>query len=202
MTYCTKCGKLIPEDALFCPYCGAQKPEKMSSIPSQTPSTPQPIAPISGIDAVIKSQQAQNYWIRRLIAIIIDAFLIFIILAVVAAIIFIPYLIFNIAGDQSFTPLTWFSFLSFPLVIGIGLILYFLLAEVTWGTTLGKSLMGLKVTSLNGGRPTIGQAFIRNISKIYWILLFLDVILGLAVQTDYKQKFSDKYAGTVVVSTR
>ena len=68
--------------------------------------------------------------------------------------------------------------------------------------TLGKSIMGLKVTNINGDRPTLGQAFIRNISKIYWILLLLDVIVGLAVQTDYKQKYSDKYAGTIVVSIR
>ncbi len=203
MPYCTKCGKLIPDEAAFCPNCGAPVPEKVTAIPTPPPSTPPPSAPISGIDAVIKNQQAQNYWIRRLVALVIDVVAITIVIVVASLIIFISYLISGIAAGQFFAnPLAWFNFLSLPLIVGIGLILYSPLSEVTWGATLGKSSTGLKVTRLNGERPTLGQAFIRNISKIYWILLLLDVVIGLATQTDYKQKFSDRYAGTVVVSTR
>ncbi|MGD0330345.1 MAG: RDD family protein [Nitrososphaeria archaeon] len=203
MPYCTKCGKLIPDEATFCPNCGAPVPGKVSAIPTPPPSTPPLNTPISGIDAIVKNQQAQNYWIRRLVALVIDAVVIAIIVGVAALIIFIPYLISQIAAGQFFTTLSaWFNFFSFPLIVGIGLILYFPLSEITWGATLGKSIMGLKVTRSNGERPTLGQAFIRNISKIYWILLLLDVVIGLATQTDYKQKFSDRYAGTVVVSTR
>ena len=203
MPYCTKCGKLIPDEAAFCPNCGAPAPEKVSDIPTPPPSTTPPSAPISGIDAIVKNQQAQNYWIHRLVALVIDYIVMTIIIVVAATIIFIPLFISQIIAGQFFTTTSaWFNFLSFPLIIGIGLILYFPFSEVTWGATLGKSIMGLKVTRLNGERPTLGQAFIRNISKIYWILLFLDVVVGLATQTDYKQKFSDRYAGTVVVSTR
>jgi hypothetical protein len=43
------------------------------------------------------------------------------------------------------------------------------------------------------------KAFTRNISKIYWALLLLDLIAGLATGTDYRKKFTDKYTETIVV---
>jgi uncharacterized RDD family membrane protein YckC len=199
MPYCTKCGKLIADDTVFCPYCGAPSQVKGSA----APTTPPPGVPVSGIDAVTKSKQAQDYWIRRAVAMVIDYVVIAFILGIFVAIIFVPYAISQVLTGGFFNAAqNWFNVISFPLIIGVGLILYFPISEVSWGVTLGKSIMGLKVTNINGDRPTLGQAFIRNISKIYWILLLLDVIVGLAVQTDYKQKYSDKYAGTIVVSTR
>lgn len=203
MPYCTKCGKLLPDAAVFCPYCGAPSQEKVSAVPTPPPPSPPPSTPVSGIDMIAKSSQAQDYWIRRVIALVIDSVVIAIILGIIVAIIFIPYAISQIITGEFFRmPQNWFSFLSFQLIVGIGLVFYYPLSEITWGATLGKSIMGLKVTKINGDKPNLGQALIRNISKIYWILLLLDVIVGLAIQTDYKQKFSDKYAGTIVVSTR
>jgi hypothetical protein len=40
---------------------------------------------------------------------------------------------------------------------------------------------------------------LRNISKIYWLLLLLDTVVGLATSKNYTQKFSDRFAGTEVV---
>jgi hypothetical protein len=40
---------------------------------------------------------------------------------------------------------------------------------------------------------------VRNISKVYWLLLLLDVVVGLATPKQYTQKFSDKLVGTSVV---
>ena len=40
----------------------------------------------------------------------------------------------------------------------------------------------------------------RNVSKIYWVLLLLDVVIGLATSKQYNQKFSDKLVGTSVVA--
>jgi uncharacterized RDD family membrane protein YckC len=199
MPYCIRCGKPIPDDAAFCPSCGAQLQEKaqatstLTEVPSGTP--------LSGIDAIRKSQQARDYWIRRVVALVIDSIAVSIIIGVIAAIIYIPYVISQVISGGFFkTPSALLQFWSFPFVVGIGLILYYPLSEITWGATLGKFIMGLKVTTINGERPNLGQAFLRNISKIYWLLLLLDVIFGLAIQADYRQKLSDKYAGTVVVS--
>ncbi len=89
--------------------------------------------------------------------------------------------------------------MSFPFAAGLIMILYFVVSESYWGATLGKSIMGLRVTAVGGGRPSLGQTFLRNISKLHWLLLLLDTIVGLAVQTEYRQKFSDRYAGTIVM---
>ncbi len=60
--------------------------------------------------------------------------------------------------------------------------------------------MGMTVEMTNGSRVTIDKSFIRNVSKIYWILLLLDW-LGVFVNSsgDRRQKFSDRIAGTIVV---
>jgi uncharacterized RDD family membrane protein YckC len=58
--------------------------------------------------------------------------------------------------------------------------------------------MGLTVTTDNGLRPTLGASFLRNLSKINWVLLLLDVVVGLSLETGYLKKFSDRFLGTRV----
>ncbi len=83
---------------------------------------------------------------------------------------------------------------------GIILVLYFSGAESYYGKSLGKALMRLKVVSDAGERPSFFSALIRNASKIHWILLLLDVIVGLATASDYNRKFSDTHVHLPVVS--
>jgi len=81
-------------------------------------------------------------------------------------------------------------------------VLYFVFLDVYWGGTIGKRVMGLHVQMVNGGKVPIGKAFIRNISKIYWIFLLLDWLIGVATPgADRRQKYSDRIAGTTVVQT-
>jgi uncharacterized RDD family membrane protein YckC len=61
--------------------------------------------------------------------------------------------------------------------------------------------MNLKTTKLDGQKPPLDLAFIRNISKIYWILVLLDTVIGLATPGDPHQKVTDRIAGTIVIST-
>jgi hypothetical protein len=58
---------------------------------------------------------------------------------------------------------------------------------------------GLKVIRLGGGYQNLTEAFVRNINKIYWLLLLLDIVVGLAISKQYTQKFSDTVVGTEVV---
>ena len=125
-----------------------------------------------------------GHWILRLIALIIDG----IILAIVAAILFF-ILVF---------PLDAFLW---PLVVGVLMLLYFLFLDVNYGGTLGKRIVGLKVQTVNGGRINYSQSVIRNISKIYWLLILLDWIIGIATPGDKRQKYTDRIAGVVVVQT-
>ena len=192
MAFCSKCGKELPEGATFCPACGT--PVQSGAA---TAASTQPTAPMSGIDALMKDSKAQEYWFKRLIALIIDGVIIFIVVAIIfamiAAMVALPaYFAYGYA------PIA-FLFGGFTIVVGILLILYFPLAEATRGATIGKSAMKLKVVGKNGGNPNFVEAFVRNISKIYWLLLLLDVIVGLATQKGYQQKFSDHVMGTSVV---
>ncbi len=83
---------------------------------------------------------------------------------------------------------------------GIILVLYFSAAESYYGQSLGKALTRLKVVTDADERASFSSALIRNTSKIHWILLLLDVIVGLATASDYHRKFSDTYVHVSVVS--
>ncbi len=156
--------------------------------------------PVSGIDALTKDQAVQGYWVRRLIAFLIDAVVVSIAFGILAAILVVPSVITGLMSGNVFNIGAVFGASAYSFLNSVILVLYFSLAESIYGTTLGKSVMSLKVTTLEGRMPTLEQALIRNASKINWILLLLDVIFGLATQTEYRQKLGDKYARTIVVS--
>ncbi len=136
-----------------------------------------------------------NHWLLRLIAIIIDS----IIIGIVAYILYIFAVVAVLTGGV----LALGAYLLLPLILGILEILYFVVFEVTRGATIGKQVMGLQVQMVNGSKVTADKSFIRNISKIYWLLLVLDWILGLVTQgSDRRQKYTDRIAGTTVVSVK
>lgn len=110
------------------------------------------------------------------------------------------------------------------LVISLPMFFYSLLCEL-WmnGQTIGKKIMGIRVISLDGGEPTLGQYIIRWITKFYeWPFLFgyiafssasviaytfvtgflgIVVVIIIAVTTR-NQRLGDLAAGTVVVNTK
>jgi uncharacterized RDD family membrane protein YckC len=149
------------------------------------------------MDTLMKDSAAQSYWVKRLVALIIDGIIIAvalgIIFAIIAVMVVLPAFVFG-----GYAPLA-FLFSGFTIIVGIILILYFPAMESVYGATFGKRFMGLKVVSKTGGHPTFVEAFIRNVSKIHWLLLLLDVIIGLATTKGYQQKFSDHWVGTSVV---
>ena len=182
--FCSKCGTQLQPGAAFCPKCGA--PVVQVSGPTG--------APVSGIDALTKESGARNYWIRRFFALLIDVIIVVIILVVVAVAIAIPA--FALSGTAGVVSL--FAGV-FSIVAGVIIFLYFIAAEVTRGATIGKRVFHLKVVGPKGGNPSVVESLVRNISKIYWPLLLLDVVVGLATSKQYTQKFSDKLVGTSVV---
>ena len=191
MAFCAKCGKELPAAATFCPACGTPVP---GSAPAGAAGST--AAPISGMDAVIKEPKAQQYWIQRVIAYAIDAVIIAVALGIIALIVAVPFFL-----TGGFSALTGFFFGGFAVLAGIVLIFYFPFMETMYGASLGKRIMSLKVVSKAGTNPTFLEAFVRNVSKIYWLLLLLDVIIGLAVTKGYQQKYSDHMMGTTVVHT-
>jgi uncharacterized RDD family membrane protein YckC len=149
---------------------------------------------LSGVDVVLKETEAQSHWIRRIIAFLVDAIIVYVVIGILAVLFSIPFLLASGPLALGVVLAGTFSF-----VAGVLLVLYFTFAEAYTGATFGKRIFGLKVVAAGGKYPTVGQSIIRNISKIYWLLLLLDVIVGLATTKRYTQKFSDRFAGTEVV---
>lgn len=139
-----------------------------------------------------------THWIYRLIAIIIDGIIILIPTAIINFII-------SAALVLSIENLWWFAWGSWIvslLIEGVLMLLYFIILEMTWGATLGKRVMGLRVQTVQGQKVTFGKSFIRNVSKIFGPLIILDWLIGIVTEGDKRQKFTDRIAGTTVVSTK
>ena len=110
------------------------------------------------------------------------------------------------------------------LVISIPMLLYSFLTELLMnGQTIGKKILSIRVISLEGGEPTLGQFLLRWVTKFFeWPFLFgyilfskdalvaytiITGIFGIAVVifiavTPKSQRLGDLAAGTVVVNTR
>jgi uncharacterized RDD family membrane protein YckC len=149
----------------------------------------------TAFDKIWADRQLQDHWIRRLIAAIIDGILTAIATAIIIFIVTIPFLVLG-------ARLAWFfNSLVFPFFIGIIWIFYAAFMESSLGATIGKQIMNLKVTMVDGKIVRLDIALIRNVSKIYWILWLIDTILGMAMPGDAHQKYTDRIVGTTVVST-
>ena len=69
--------------------------------------------------------------------------------------------------------------------------------ESSRGSTIGKRMMKLHVVPISGAM-TFDRGLKRNISKIYWVALLLDVLIGFLTEGDPRQRYLDRAAGTTV----
>ena len=109
------------------------------------------------------------------------------------------------------------------LLVSLPMLLYPLLCEVSFhGQSVGKRILGIRVMSMEGGEPHLGQYIMRWIFRVFeWPLVFgivfpgayvfvqvilvgffgLIVVIIIAV-TKNSQRLGDIAAGTVVINTR
>jgi hypothetical protein len=84
---------------------------------------------------------------------------------------------------------------------GVALFLYATLFDYSVGGTVGKLVAHMKAVPMSGGM-TMSRALLRNVTKIFGLLLLLDWIIGMAVETrDPRQKWTDQVAHTSVIAT-
>lgn len=111
---------------------------------------------------------------RRVVAYILDFF-------VVSAIMWIiSYLLFLIMGSNNIYQV--YQYL--PYVVPVLILLYFVLCEKFFGATVGKALMYLQVRSYNGAKISWPQAIVRNLTKIYWVPIIFDWLIGKLLKSD------------------
>jgi uncharacterized RDD family membrane protein YckC len=81
---------------------------------------------------------------------------------------------------------------------------YWIVLERMWGTTVGKRLFGLRVTSEDGKQITWGQSLGRNLMRLVDSIPFVvPYLLGfvVAVTDGERRRLGDRVAGTRVVTT-
>ncbi len=189
MVYCWKCGSELQANVSYCGKCGSPVQ------PAYAASTP--VMGGTGLDQLTARRDVQDLWLRRAIAFIIDSLIIGIGSVILALALAIPIFIIGPAFVRFDFWGVWFWGLIPLLLVG-----YFIILEVEWGRTIGKEAMGLKTVRVDGKPMDLAASFLRNVSKINWLLLLLDVFAGLLIQGDGRQKFSDRLAGTTVESIR
>ena len=74
---------------------------------------------------------------------------------------------------------------------------YFVGMERSLMTTVGRRAMRLRVTDTDGERPSIKSLLIGNFGKTF--LPVIDVVLGLVIAGDSRQRIFSKLAGIIVV---
>ena len=134
-----------------------------------------------------------GFW-KRLIAIIIDSFLLtFITLG------FMFFIGFFVGGMLS-EPESVAKINNFGLLIDVVIVwLYFAIQESSkQQATLGKRLIGIYVTGKDGSRLSFAQATIRYFSKYLSSIFFIGFIM--AAFTKNKQGLHDMIADTLVVN--
>lgn len=120
------------------------------------------------------------------------------------AIFFVVFFIFLFAFSIT-NSLTGNGTLSMVLLIiyGVGFVFYDLLCEIFMnGQCIGKRIMKIRVISLDGAQPSLGQYFIRWVFRIVDFVLtsWLGGLICVAV-TENKQRIGDIVAGTTLIKT-
>jgi uncharacterized RDD family membrane protein YckC len=144
-------------------------------------------------------KEFQDQWVKRVVAYVIDVVSVSVVvyfLLLVVAFPVVPAIFFG----QTF-PFAWFWGFWLGGIASLIILAYFVLAEALFERTLGKEILGLRVTRLDGRHVDLWSSFVRNISKISLVLLVIDLAAGLGTHGDGRQKYSDRYIGTTVKTT-
>jgi RDD family len=138
---------------------------------------------VSGFDLLGHNRTLQIHWLKRVTAFVLDLVTVF-------------------------APLWSFLFFEgiraawvYGVVGGFALFAFSTFSEAVTRTTVGKYIVGLEVRSLRGPM-TLSKAAVRNFPKIFWFAFpLLDTLLGLIVDGDPRQRWSDKILGTTVAQS-
>ena len=92
-----------------------------------------------------------------------------------------------------------------PAALGLGLWLvlsigYHTVLEWRFGKTLGKYLVGIRVTGADGSSLTLRASLLRNVVRLVdWLPLFYGVGIVVLVLSDRQNRLGDRVAGTAVI---
>jgi uncharacterized RDD family membrane protein YckC len=209
--YCSKCGSEISATTAFCSTCGQAISVLVPAIPSLSPVDPNQYAPV-----VTPSYGGEQYagvayagfWLR-FVAFLIDG----VISGFLFLILLIPLFILTGAGaalgrissgediSDDVAAFVGIGFLLgfFVITIGVRWLYYALSESSSWQGTLGKKMLNLTVTDLNGQPISFARASGRYFSKFITSLIPLAIGYILAGFTEKKQAIHDMIASCLVL---
>lgn len=182
MMFCPHCGVASQSGARYCVSCGAALSVIVSSLP---------------LVLTAREPRYVGFWLR-VVAALIDYFLCQVMTVIVA----FPLGFALGASMATSFPVADIESAATGMGFLIGLAmqwLWFTVAESSaWQASVGKKILGIKVTDLTGKRIDFGRANGR-----YWSKLLSGLFLGLGfimvAFTGKKQGLHDKLAGTLVI---
>ncbi len=136
----------------------------------------------------------------RFVALLIDAIILAIMTAVITLPLQMPVIsVIDLTNVSTVTaspnPLAWLGGLISVLII-FG---YFILLEGSYGQTVGKLAVKIKVTREDGSKISYADAVVRNVLRIIDGIIVYLIGAILIWSSDEKQRLGDRVAHTVVV---
>ncbi len=205
--FCSKCGSNLAPSTAFCQVCGTAAPSGSAAIPGSLGSAPVAPAAVSPHWLPPVARTYAGFWLR-VVASLVDGLLV----GAIFCAIFVP--LFFLTGLGGFLraldhnhqpdPAVIASFISsialLVLATVLGGWLYYAYFESSdWQGTVGKKVMNLIVTDLDGNRVTFGRASGRYFARFVTKLIPLGIGYILAGITEKKQALHDMIASCLVL---
>ena len=212
---CQRCGRDNPPDVAYCQGCGnamfaSQPPPPPPNYGGyQQPNYQQ--QPMPGYPPVMNYGPTNYAGIgARFLAMLMDGVIIGIPIGIISAVLsaMMAARVVTRAAGKTYNPGmaatdvgTVFAGFGFIMIISVLLSwAYFAMMESSsWQGTIGKKIMGIQVTDVNGGRISLGRATIRLAVKAFLSGWFLIGYI-MAFFTQRKQGLHDMIAGMLVLS--
>jgi len=213
--YCSKCGGVMADGAVFCSNCGQAfaVAAAMARAPMMSASVAAPIAggvaaapAYAGYAAVPRVEYA-GFWVRFL-AFLIDSA----VMGIGFVLILIPLIFLTGLGgivgeihpnedmnDVGIFMLFGLLFLAATVSLLWTWLYHALMESSEWQATVGKRLLGLVVTDMAGRRLSFGRATGRHFAKIVTNMVPAFIGYIMAGFTERKQALHDMISGCLVL---
>ncbi|MCD6575820.1 MAG: RDD family protein [Nanoarchaeota archaeon] len=142
-------------------------------------------------------EQNAPFW-RRAVAYVIDVFIFYFTFFQIFIAIYLPKVGFNLEEVDlveqyvAASPDAALRLFVGLVVASFVLLFYFMILEVSFGTTIGKKLMGLRVS----GKLNYINTFLRNLTKSVFVFLLPIDIIGIFL---YGRRFTESLSKTKVI---